>query len=64
MENEKEIKLTDEEIEKALEICGVTTNDCTECPYEINKICCVNRIEKDTYNYIQRLKAETKNSKS
>lgn len=43
MENEK-VKLTDEEIEKALEICGFSDFDCKNCPYFIH----LKQVRKET----------------
>lgn len=54
-----EKKLTDEEIEKALEAC-MSGKGCEACPYFENGIDCVRRSEKDTLDLIHRLQDENK----
>lgn len=50
--------MTDKEIEKALEVCGLSDLDCKDCPYFDNVATCLGRKDRDAYDYIQRLKAE------
>lgn len=58
-----EKKLTDEEIVKALLICGKDGN-CRDCPYMINEIDCCNRCERDYLDLIQRLQDELSRQKN
>lgn len=51
-------KMTDKEIEKALEVCGLSDLDCKDCPYFNNIATCLRLKDRDAYEYIQRLKAE------
>ena len=46
--------MTDNEIIKALECCGILDTQCTSCPY-YEKICCV---DADALDLINRQKAE------
>lgn len=50
--------MTDKEIEKALEVCGLRDLDCKDCPYFDNAATCLRLKDRDAYEYIQRLKAE------
>ena len=50
--------MTDNEIKKALERCGIEHN-CSKCPYHSNGGCgCINRIIKDSLDLINRQQAE------
>ena len=55
----EERKLTDEQVLKALEICGNDGN-CRDCPYRINNIECCSSLEKDSLAIINSLQVENK----
>lgn len=55
----EEKKLTDEQVLKALEICGNDGN-CRDCPYRINNIECCSLLEKDSLAIINSLQVENK----
>lgn len=50
----EERKLTDEQVLKALEICG-NEEGCRDCPYKINKIECCFSLERASLAIIKRL---------
>ena len=59
-------KLTDKEIVKALELClenDFTERNCKHCPYEDDRLNCMDNMLEDTIDLINRLQADSKRLK-
>lgn len=56
--------MNDQEIMKAIEVCG-SDGPCNECPFDVlNKPECYNKVQKAALDIIRDSRIQSKNSKS